>query len=49
MQVYHSIADAKRQVKIWCKQYKGSKFVIHPYALGNKVAYQIIQINRFQE
>lgn len=49
MTVYNSVADAKRQVAIWKKQYPYAKFQIRPYALGNKVAYQIVQINRFRE
>lgn len=47
MQVYHSVADARRQVSEWEKQYPGAEFSIRPYALGNKVAYQIVQVNRF--
>lgn len=48
MRVYHSIADAKRQISIWKKEHPSANFEIRPYALGNNVAYQIVQKNRFQ-
>lgn len=47
--VYHSVKDAKQQVSIWKAQYPNAQFKIVPYALGNKVAYQIVQINRFKD
>lgn len=47
MRVYHSVNDAKRQIKIWERDYPTAKFSIRPYALGNKVAYQIVQTNRY--
>lgn len=46
MTVYSSRKDAARIARQLTRE-SGQRHVVRPYALGNKVAYQIVNVERF--
>lgn len=49
MMTFQSYAQAKAQIGQWKAQYPNARFRIEQIACGNKMRWQVVQTNRFNE